>query len=432
MRSSRLLVVVLLLMSAGKAYASNEINGLFDARSHAMGGTGVAFLDSAGAIPTNPALLDQIGKLTISLDVFAIAAQPEAPYTIYHLDANGNRYRNYETERSSAAFAPLPFLGGAYRLFDRVVLGIAAYPVIGQGTSAKYRPAPDEFPNLIAINKASLGLIEAAESVSVRILDNLSVGASWRVMYMTQSVSTPVPLNNMTTGVLSNTEHTMATNADIAVTGVNLLGFQLGVLYKVVPSLRLGLTYRSKVVVDGKGTTTTKIGSSSVELPTRTNFTSPHTFRAGLAWSALNDRLLIAADFKYLMYAEAFKELATITTMNGMDTTKIQQLHWKDAYTVQLGVEYKAADILKLRAGYILATSATPNDYALDFTAPPGISHLGVIGLGVKAMDTLDIDAAGGVVVLQTHVDQATPYNAGVGIYASHGTEFSLSATYHM
>lgn len=432
MRSSSLCIVVCLLLSAGKAYASTEINGLFDGRSHAMGGTGVAFLDSAGAIPTNPALLDQIGKLTLSLDVFGIVAQPEAPYTIYHLDANGQRYRNYETERSAAVFAPLPFLGGAYRLFDRVVLGIAAYPVIGQGTSAQYRPAPDEFPNLVATNKASLGLVEAAEALSIRVLDNLSVGVMWRITYMTQSVSTPVPLNNMITGVLSNADHTQATNADISVTGLNLLGFQFGVLYKILPSLRFGLTYRTKVVVDGTGTTTTKIGTSAVVLDTRTNFTSPHTFRAGLAWTTLNDRLLIAADFKYLMYAEAFKEIATTTTMNGMDMTKIQPMHWKDAFNVQLGVEYKAGDIVKLRAGYIMATSATPKDYALDFTAPPGISQLGAIGLGVKALDTLDIDAAGAIVVLQTHVDQATPTNAGVGIYASHGTEFSLSATYHM
>lgn len=433
MRSSRFWVVVLLMMSAEKAYASTEINGLFDARSHGMGGTGVAFLDSAGAIPTNPALLDQIGKLTLSLDLFGIVAQPEAPYTIYHLDANGQRYRNYETERSAAvASPPLPLLGGAYRLFDRVVLGIAAYPIIGQGTSAQYRPAPDEFPNLIATNKASLGLVEAAEALSVRVLDNLSVGMSWRVTYMTQSVSTPVPLNNMTTGVLSNTDHTQATNADIAVTGLNLLGFQFGVLYKIIPSLRLGLSYRTKVVVDGTGTTTTKIGSSSVVLDTRTNFTSPHTFRAGLAWTTLDERLLIAADFKYLMYAEAFKEIVTITRMNGMDMTKVQPMHWKDAFNIQLGAEYKAGDVIRLRAGYIMATSATPNDYALDFTAPPGISQLGAIGLGVKALDSLDIDAAGAVVVLQTHVDRATPTNSGVGIYASHGVEFSLSANYHM
>ena len=44
MRSGSLVVAILVLLAAGKASASNEINGLFDARSGAMGGTGAGFL----------------------------------------------------------------------------------------------------------------------------------------------------------------------------------------------------------------------------------------------------------------------------------------------------------------------------------------------------------------------------------------------------
>ena len=141
-RRSLAISIILLLAATGRARASTDINGLFDSRSHALGGTGVAYLDSAGAIPTNPALLDQIGKLTLGLDVFYIRSQPEAPYTIYHIDpATGQTYRNYETIRSKPTGAPLPFLGGAYRVSDHVVLGAAVYPVIGQGAQAEYRPA---------------------------------------------------------------------------------------------------------------------------------------------------------------------------------------------------------------------------------------------------------------------------------------------------
>jgi long-subunit fatty acid transport protein len=432
MRSSRFVIVVLMLLSASEAYASTEINGLFDGRSAGMGGTGVAFLDSAGAIPTNPALLDQIGKLTISLDAFAIFAQPEAPYTIWHLDAMGQHYQTYETVRSDRTGAVLPFLGGAYRLFDRVVLGIGVYPVIGQGTAAKYRPAPDELPNVIATNQASMGLVEAAEAVSVRLLDNLSLGVMWRVTYMIQSVSTPVPTGGAPAGVLLNAMRTEAVNADIDVTGINFTGLQVGLLYKVVPSLRLGFTYRNKVVVDGTGTTTTHLGATPIKLDTQSGFTNPHMFRAGLAWTTLNDKLLLAADFKYIMYAEAFKELKTVTVMNGKENVKYQPAYWKDAYNVQLGAEYKAGDTFRFRAGYIMATSATPEKYALAFMAPPGVSHLVGAGLGIAALDNLDVDLAAAYVVLQSRINTATPYNAGVGLYASHAGEFSLSATFHM
>src|SRR5688572_793909 len=100
MRCSRsLAILTVLLLCAARTSASTDINGLFDARSHGMGGTGVAYVDSAGAIPINPALLDQIGRFTISLDVFGIVAQPTAPYTIWHKNAAGEYYTNYESIR---------------------------------------------------------------------------------------------------------------------------------------------------------------------------------------------------------------------------------------------------------------------------------------------------------------------------------------------
>jgi long-subunit fatty acid transport protein len=193
MKRSSLVILCIVLFTAGKASASTEINGLFDGRSAGMGGTGVAFLDSAGAIPTNPALLDQIGKLTISADVFFIASTPMSPYRVWHVDqASGNYYETYDTVRSKTAAAPLPFIGGAYRITDRLVLGLAVYPNIAQGAQASYRPAPDEYPNAIAINKVGMALIEAAEALSIKVLDNLSVAVMWRVTYMTQSINVPI------------------------------------------------------------------------------------------------------------------------------------------------------------------------------------------------------------------------------------------------
>jgi long-subunit fatty acid transport protein len=432
MRSGSFVVAILVLLSAGTASASNEINGLFDARSGAMGGTGVAFLDSAAAIPTNPALLDLTKKFTLTLDCMLIIAQPEAPYTVSHLDENGQPYQNYETIRSSPTSAPLPFLGAAYRLADRVVIGVGVYPTIGQGTTAEYKPAPDQYPEITLHNKAALGLIEAGDAISVRILDNLSVAAMWRITYMTQTVSTPVP-GNPPVGTLLDTMHNPI-YADIKTSGINFAGVQLGVFYKPVPSLGLGFSYRNKVVVNGDGTTTTKnpVGGAPIVLDTQTSFASPHTFRAGVAWTTLSDKLLLAADFKYLLYEESWKNVSTTTTRMGVPSTTTTPTYWSNCFNVQLGAEFKAGEILRLRAGYIMAPSATNPAYAQQFMAPPGISHLVSAGLGFKAIDTLNIDIAAAYVVLQSHVDTATEYNGGVGIYASHAAEFSLSGTYHM
>lgn len=433
MRSRYSLVVLgVASLIAGKASASTDINGLFDARSHAMGGTGVAFIDSANAVPINPALLDQVNKYSVSLDVFAIAAQPTAPYTIWHQKPDGSYYQNYESVRSKAAFAPLPTLGVAYRLHKRVVLGVATYPDIAQGTAAKYRPAPDEYPGLVATNKASMALIEAGDALSIRILDNLSLGLMWRITAMTQSVSTPLPTGSPPAGVIVNSEHTEVKNGNINVTGLNFKGFQIGVLWKPIPNLRIGFTYRNRVDVWGSGTTKTSVAGMNLSLKTHSGFTNPDSFRGGFAYSALDNKLLLAFDFKYLLYANAFKQLRTVVTQpNGMDKTNLQTAYWKNSACGEFGAEYKVTDGIAVRAGYTVLNSATNPTYALAFFAPAGISHLVTTGLGVKATESLNIDSALGFVILKHHEDTATPFNAGSGTYMSRGIEMSLMATYH-
>jgi long-subunit fatty acid transport protein len=435
--SSSLVAFVAVFLAVGKASASTDINGLFDGRSHGMGGTGVAFIDSAGAIPINPALLDQIGKLTITLDVFGIAAQPQAPYTVTHQNEDGSYYQTYETIRSKSSFAPLPFLGAAYRLHDRVVLGLGAYPVIGQGTAARYRPAPDEFPDLYATNKARMGLIEVGEALSIRLLDNLSMAVMWRITYMTQSVSTPVPTpGNERSAVFldaSDPDNPRIVNAKQNISGLDFKGFQFGLFYRPIPNLRLGFTYRSKVEVWGKGETRVRpFGDEEMVIKTEGGFKNPHTLRGGFALSVLEDKLLLAADFKYLFYAEAFKELKQVRRPDGGEKqVTLTPAYWYNSWVVQLGTEYKAGDIVALRTGYTVLKSATNPAYAPAFMAPAGHSHLVTAGLGFKVLDSLNIDVAGGFVILQSMVNTATEHNAGIGKYASRGGEVSLAATYH-
>jgi long-chain fatty acid transport protein len=433
MRRHRLIVTSLLwLLFTNTAFANTDINGLFDARSAGMGATGVAFIDSAAAMPINPAALDQIGRLALTLDGTVIIAQPQAPYIVTHRADDGGTYDNYETIRSGRTVAPLFFLGGAYRIHERVVVGTAVYPILGMGTTAKYRPAPELKPDLEVSNKLAAGFFEVGVPVSVRVLDNLSLAAMWRISYMTQSATQPVPGNGV--GRLFQDASGNPIYADLSVSGLNFAGLQLGVLYKPVPSLRLGLSYRSKVAVEGTGTTKSQspVDGALLSLDTRTTFTSPHIFRLGAALSFLQDRLLVAADFKYLMYAEAFKTIDTTVVMNGVSMTTQTQAHWKDAYTMHLGVEYAVQSVLHVRAGYELVTSATRKSYALASMAPPGLSHAATVGLGVEPVPGLSVDMSGIYIAYSTKVEEATPNNAGPGTYASNSGQIALSATYRL
>jgi long-chain fatty acid transport protein len=426
-----LITALCLLLASSAVHANTEITGLFDARSLGMAGTGVAFIDSAAAIPINPAALDQINKLTLSLNAVYLRAQQQAPYAIWHLNPAGERYRSYDTIRNAPSQAVLPFIGGAYRLHERVVVGLAAYPMIGQGISIQYRPAPDELPALVAKNDVAIALIEAGVPVSVRLLDNLSLALMWRVTYLLQDVSSPLA-NPEFPGVAFDRMTGAAVNADLNVTGLHFGGVQVGLLYRPIPSLRFGLVYRSKVVVEGSGTATTKLGDSDTVLDARQSYTNPHMFRAGVAWNAL-DRLLLALDFKYLLYAEAFKATQTISSFPGApEMVREQPLHWSNAWSLSLGAEYSLAERWRLRAGYAFVTSATNPDYALALMSPPTPSTFLSAGAGFQAIEALTVDAAAAYITKSTTLTKATEHNAGPGTYAVQTLELSLSLTYRL
>lgn len=432
--------VVLLVVSlyGAMASASTEITGLFDARSDGMGATGVAFLDSPGAIPMNPALLEQIEKMSVSLDLHILGSQAQAPQTVYHLDDAGRPYANWETIRGKRNMAYLPFLGAAFRLHDRIVFGVAAYPLLGQGARSTYHPAPDQYPNLTASTKASIGLIEAGNALSIKILENLSVGLMWRISYLTQSVSTPVvpPGAPPPAGVLldaSDPDNPKTVALKQELSGLNLKGFQIGFMYRPIRNVRLGLSYRSKVEAKGQGDTTISVLGRTTKYDTHGSFINPHSIRAGAAVSTLNDRLLLAADFKYLFYAESGKYTIQTRQEEGGEkqvTRSPQFLH--DSWVVSLGTEYKATDLLALRTGYTILRSATNENYTRTTGgAPPGYSHIAAAGLGFAVLDSLSLDVSGAFTILQSTVHVATDTNAGPGKYASRGGHVSLMAVYH-
>ena len=420
MRVRSLMVALTVWLTSSTALANMDINGLFDARSTAMGSTGVAFIDSAGAIPINPAALDQIDKLALTLDATVIMSQPQRVYVITHPAADGGTSQNYETIRFGRSVSTLPFLGGAYRLHERVVVGAAFYPLVGSGTVNKYLPAPELRPDLVLTNESTTGLVEVGVPISVRILDNLSVAVMWRATYLTTSSRSPLtsPYIYMPGGPDPSYATTEAS-------GWNFGGFEIGVLYRPVPSLRLGLTYRSKVVVDGKG----KLGAAGMEFDLTTPFPNPHAFRAGAAFSALQDRLLIAADFKYILYEEAFKTIDVFLVMNGMERTNSRQTNWQNTISVHLGAEYALLPALRLRAGYAGVQSATPKDYADARYAPPGFSHAFSLGFGINVLESLSIDLGGVYIAYQTRVENKTPNNAGPGLYGSNAAQIAASAT---
>jgi len=362
-----------------------------------MGSSGVAHVHNGAALYHNPAALHQMGKGAVTLAISPFAPQIAAP-----LGTDGAEVK------SKRGIFPMFLVGGAYRIDRRFVVGLAAFPTMGFG--AKY----GELASFGGLKlNAQLAAIELAPGASFAITDSLAVGVTYRVTYMSFNLEQP---SVTAAGTMAQTK--------TDVSGLGFLGAQVGIFARATETTRLGLTYRSKASVNMKGDT--KAGGQTMH--TELEFASPHTFKLGIAQSLVQNRLLLAVDFKLALYKESSKELALKVDVPGVGTqTQSQPLKWKNVVGVYAGAEYRfAPEGPAARLGYSMAQSATPDDYATPVLPPPGLQHAIHAGAGMSG-SSFDIDL-GGYYLFGSK--KAQPGAGFQGEYSMNGILVALGGTY--
>lgn len=394
-----------LLTWTASTLANTEPPSAYDARSVGMGSTGVAHVTSAAAVYHNPALLDGVERGAVT-GVFS----PLAPQVFAPLEGP-------DTEvKSTRSLGPLFLLGGAYRVHERVTLGLAAYPTLGFGA---------RFEELTALGGldllAQLSVLEIAPGASVALTDWLSLGVAYRVSRLAYAAESPVlappPAPD---GTL------LAAEAEMS--GWNFLGAHVGLLAHATDSTRLGFSYRNKIRSDLEGTTT--LGGA--ELDSSMEFAVPHIFKLGVAQELLEGQLLLALDLRYALYAEANESLIIETEVPGVGQQQEEiPLDWKNSVGAHLGAEFRPEPSgLGVRAGYSLARSATPDATAQPVMPPPGLHHAVHVGAGWSTPQ-LDLDLGGYYLFGGKHAEpDALPAGSRDGDYRFNAILGSLSLTY--
>lgn len=389
------------LLCASNVSASPELPGQYDARSVGMAGTGASFLHNGAAVFHNPASLDGIDKLAVT-GVFS----PFIPKTTAPMEGPDDK------TSSESTLVPLFLVGGGFRVAEPVVLGLAVYPQTGFGGF---------FTDIQALGgedmELSVAVLEAAPAVSFRVADGLSLGASYRITYAQQKTSLVIPLPDPMTGM------PVPTVMEAELTGTNFAGFMVGANYAATEDLGVAATFRSKVATKVSGDTT----MNGMDFETESEIATPHRVLVGAHHEFMDDRLMLAANFKYLFYSSAMDEVETTMTipMVGEQTTT-QKFGWKNVAAFALGAEYLATDTVPVRLGYSLSQSATPEEYANALVPSPGMIHGVHAGAGLR-LDSIDLDL-GGQYVLQR--GEYEPDNALPGEYNFDAVVVSLSATY--
>ena len=143
---------------------------------------------------------------------------------------------------------------------------------------------------------------------------------------------------------------------DRSLDGVNAYGLQAGVYFRPLDMLHLALTYRSRVDTTLSGTTE----AGGAKYDTTSSFNAPNAFRLGASVALPFIPLIVAADLKYVLYADSNESVDTTT---GSSTSRAR-LDWKNSLGFGIGAEVMLISILAIRAGYSYTESATPESTA--------------------------------------------------------------------
>ncbi|WP_394846448.1 outer membrane protein transport protein [Pendulispora brunnea] len=383
------------VLSTREARATTEIGGL-DARSMALAGTGVSYIESGASVALNPATLDGVrtfaGTFTISPLRAVLTTPLDGPNT--SVDSAGKVY-------------PVFLVGAAYRLTDRIVVGAGVFPTIGSG--AKYSDTTDHEEV-----RATLAQIEVAPSVSVRVADGLSVGLGYRMTYTTQTGHQPAAPGQPST--------------DYSYDGWNWLGVHAGIYYRPIESLHFGFSYRSRIDTTLSGTTDAHFPTGAMD--TESEFNSPHRFKLGASYTP-SKKVLLALSLRYSLYSDSSKSIKTTVQTPFGPVESVYPLDWNNALGAGAGVEVTPERRIALRAGYSATQSAVPSSRPSFFATPPGWLHSIHLGAGLR-FERVDLDLGALYSLASAHID-ANRDNPSVtpGDYQLHAMILSFSVTYH-
>ncbi|MGC2423385.1 MAG: outer membrane protein transport protein [Nitrospirota bacterium] len=313
----KLLVLAALLgviCFAVPAFATNGDNIIgVGAISRSMGGVGAAApQDAISAVFGNPAAMCYIPCESSEVDFAATLFVPKISGRI-----------NAGAGDDSANSQGLPYAFPAIGIYTPITpdlrFGLAAYGVSGLGVDYKDTnlkgafgfPAPGR-PR--ADIKTDLQIMKFSPNLAYKVLPNLSVGAALQVNWAQLDLG-------------EGSAHTFS------------FGTQVGVIYKPIDPLSLGVTYQTAQLNRFR-----RVYNFDAGLPSDTNgnfdnlkLEQPQQVVLGVAYDVIPNKLLLEVNEKWINWS-------------GADGYK--DFDWRDQYVTAVGIQGRPLDWLALRAGY--------------------------------------------------------------------------------
>ncbi|MEO5356635.1 MAG: outer membrane protein transport protein [Nitrospirae bacterium YQR-1] len=284
--------------------------------SRQMGGTGIAApQDAVGAIYSNPAAVGDCGKITLDFMGTLFIPTVTNRVTVTNL--------SYSADSASKVYT-IPSVAVTIPISKQLKVGLAAYGTSGLGVdyrgtnvdNSRYydfssfygRPAGSIVYPLQSGTYTNYNSMQFAPFLRYKFDDQFSIGLAARVNYS---------MLDLGSGTSQNYG----------------LGGKIGILYKPVEKVSLGLAYASPIEINFKNVTDFDGDGVKDNL----KLEQPQEVGFGIAVEPIKDKLLLEADVKWVNWADA---------------SGYKDFDWDNQVVVGAGIQFKPVKELALRAGY--------------------------------------------------------------------------------
>ncbi len=324
---------------------------IYGTRHVGMGGTQIALSQDSYAPFYNPAAMDGVEKGVAALNMSPLVFQYEAPIGSASAQRSGD-----------INFGPLFYMGGVYRLLDRLSFGFGVYPTALQG--GKFSNVSYGAGNLANKEWSNrLVRIEFSPSVAIKLLEYVSVGLSYRAGYTRFDKSV---------GIFQIPQVFAGLHLDSTVSAWDMNGVKVGIAVNQWRGFSFGLTYRYETQIDLKGTTNVSDGSTITPYRTTQEIIIPYQIQAGIAYEWIPDTFLSAFSYEFTNNSVIKNDAPNLESF---PLSTVTPLNYRDGHTIHFGSEYVFRPFnnarLRTQIGFAYDRAVTNSAYPNPVLPPP-------------------------------------------------------------
>lgn len=385
------IILGLMLLSSTSLFAEGYQVNLQSAKQAGMAHTGAALKLGAESMHFNPAgLVHMEGKMDFSVGGSGVFAT-----------AKYNDGKGYNAETNNPMGTPFFMYAGFSIIEDKLAAGVSLTTPFGNSLDWG-----NDWKGAKTVQNISLESFRVQPTISYQIIEGLSIGVgldiTWGSFELSKALmfadDVPHPSFTQYSGqAVASTS--LSGNADVK------FGFNIGAMYDISDKLTVGLTYRSKVMMNvaegdvnvsflNETASTILSPNPSIQALSQSKFQGelplPSNTTLGISYKPI-PKLLLAFDLQYTNW-EAYEELNINFSNPAIPAENIEK-NYKSSFAYRLGAQYEVSEKFDIRAGvYYDQTPVQDNFYNPE---TPGANKTGAtVGLSYEPCKNLFIDFA--------------------------------------